>query len=187
MRCRHTGLDKNRYCNYYCYKSDRGIIGEIAFSMPSSSRFAVAVHILTLMAWSEDEPLKSEQVAESVNTNPVVIRRMLCELAEAGLVVSQTGSAGGSRLAHKAEDISLLDVYTAVECRGVFSLHRQPPSRHCPVGVNIETVLGQVLKEVDAAVERVLAKMTIRDIVLRLRPCTSPPGNRKRTVHVKTF
>ena len=56
--------------------------------MSTSSRFAVAVHILTLMAWSEDEPLKSEQVAESVNTNPVVIRRMLCELSEANLVVS---------------------------------------------------------------------------------------------------
>jgi DNA-binding IscR family transcriptional regulator len=45
--------------------------------MSTSSRFAVAVHVLTLMAWADEEPLKSEQVAESVNTNPVVIRRML--------------------------------------------------------------------------------------------------------------
>jgi len=60
--------------------------------MSTSTRFAVAVHVLTLMAWADEEPLKSEQVAESVNTNPVVIRRMLCELAEANLVVSQTGT-----------------------------------------------------------------------------------------------
>jgi Rrf2 family protein len=139
--------------------------------MSTNSRFAVAVHVLTLMAWSDDEPLKSEQVAESVNTNPVVIRRMLCELAEAGLVVSQTGSLGGSRLAHEPTETTLLDVYQALECRGVFSLHRQPPSRECPVGVNIETVLGEVLQEVDSAVEQVLAKITISDVVQRLKPC----------------
>ena len=129
------------------------------------------------MAWSGEEPLKSEQVAESVNTNPVVIRRMLCELAEAGLVVSQTGSLGGSRLASDPAKTTLLDVYQALECGGVFSLHRQPPSRDCPVGVNIETVLGDLLLEVDAAVEAVLAKITISDVVQRLKPCVSKETN----------
>jgi Rrf2 family protein len=139
----------------------------------TSSRFAVAVHILTLMAWSDDEPLKSEQVAKSVNTNPVVIRRILCELAHARLVVSQTGSAGGSKLARRPDAITLLDIYEAVECRGVFSLHRHQPSRRCPVGINIETVLGEVLEEVDSAVEHVLTRITIQDVVLRLKPRVS--------------
>jgi Rrf2 family protein len=139
----------------------------------TNSRFAVAVHVLTLMAWTEDEPLKSEQVAESVNTNPVVIRRMICELSQANLVVSQTGSLGGSKLARKPEAITLLDVYRALEFPGVFSLHRQPPSRRCPVGVNIETVLSNVLEEVDSAVEQVLAAITLEDLVKRLKPCTS--------------
>jgi len=139
--------------------------------MSTNSRFAVAVHVLSLMAWSGEEPLKSEQVAESVNTNPVVIRRMLLELAEAGLVVSQTGSLGGSRLANDPAKTTLLDVYRALEYGGVFSLHRQPPSRDCPVGVNIETVLGDVLSEVDSAVERVLENITINDVVQRLKPC----------------
>ena len=139
--------------------------------MSTNSRFAVAVHVLSLMAWSGEEPLKSEQVAESVNTNPVVIRRMLKELAEAGLVVSQTGSLGGSRLANDPAKTTLLDIYQALECRGVFSLHRQPPSRDCPVGVNIETVLGEVLLEVDSAVEQVLKNITINDVVRRLKPC----------------
>lgn len=139
--------------------------------MSTNSRFAVAVHVLSLMAWSGEEPLKSEQVAESVNTNPVVIRRMLLELAEAGLVVSQTGSLGGSRLANDPAKTTLLDVYEALECGGVFSMHRQPPSRECPVGVNIETVLGDVFLEVDSAVEQVLGKITINDVVQRLKPC----------------
>jgi Rrf2 family protein len=139
--------------------------------MSTNSRFAVAVHVLSLMAWSGEEPLKSEQVAESVNTNPVVIRRMLLDLAQAGLVVSQTGSMGGSRLATDPAKTTLLDIYQALECRGVFSLHRQPPSRDCPVGVNIETVLGEVLQEVDSAVELVLKNITIDDVVQRLKPC----------------
>ena len=139
--------------------------------MSTNSRFAVAVHVLSLMAWSGEEPLKSEQVAESVNTNPVVIRRILLELAEAKLVVSQTGSLGGSRLANDPAKTTLLDVYQALECGGVFSMHRQPPSQDCPVGVNIETVLGDVFLEVDSAVEQVLGKITINDVVQRLKPC----------------
>lgn len=148
--------------------------------MSTSSRFAVAVHILTLMAWSEDEPLKSEQVAESVNTNPVVIRRMLCELSEANLVVSQTGSMGGSRLSRKPAEISLRDVYHAVECPGVFSLHRQPASRHCPVGMNIESVLGSVFEEANSAVEQVLARISIRDVMLRLKLGTAATRHHTR-------
>ena len=145
--------------------------------MSTNSRFAVAVHVLSLMAWSDEEPLKSEQVAESVNTNPVVIRRMLRELADAGLVVSQTGSLGGSRLANDPAKTTLLDVYQALECAGVFSMHRTPPSRDCPVGVNIETVLGDVFLEVDSAVEQVLGTITINDVVQRLQPCGAATTN----------
>lgn len=144
----------------------------------SSSRFAVAIHVLTLMARTGDEPLKSEQVAESVNTNPVVIRRILCQLARARLVHSQTGAAGGSRLARPSRQITLLEVYRAVEAGEVFSLHRQPPNQQCYVGMNIETVLGGVLEEVGSAVESVLAKITIEDVLGRLRPC--PPSRRAR-------
>jgi Rrf2 family protein len=150
--------------------------------MSTSSRFAVAVHVLTLMAWADDEPLKSEHVAESVNTNAVVIRRMLCELAESKLVVSQSGAMGGSKLARGPEQITLLDIYQAVESRGVFSLHRHPPNRHCPVGVNIGTVLNQVLDEVDTAVESVLSNITIKDVVSRLQPCVSSPVPKRKQV-----
>ena len=150
--------------------------------MSTSSRFAVAVHVLTLMAWADEEPLKSEQVAESVNTNAVVIRRMLCELAESDLVVSQTGSMGGSKLARLPERITLLDIYQAVESRGVFSLHRHPPNPDCPVGVNIGAVLNGVLDEVDSAVERVLANLTLRDVVSRLQPCLSSTNGKSVSI-----
>ena len=141
--------------------------------MSTSSRFAVAVHVLALMAATGDEPVKSESVALSVNTNPVVIRRILCALAQARLVTSQTGAAGGSRLARKPNQITLLDVYRAVEKGDAFLLHRQPPNRHCPIGMNIETVLAGILEEVNAAVERVLAKITVEQVLQSVRTCSS--------------
>jgi Rrf2 family protein len=148
--------------------------------MSNSSRFAVAVHVLSLMAWSEDEPIKSEQIAVSVNTNPVVIRRMLCELAEDKLVVSQTGSTGGSRLGREPGEITLLDVYRAVECAGGFTLHQKSPSDQCPVGGRIGAVLEDVRGEVDSAIEQVLARITIEDVVLRLKPGAGRSEMKKR-------
>lgn len=149
--------------------------------MATSSRFAVAVHILTLMAASGDEPLKSEFVACSVNTNPVVIRRLLCALGRARLVTTQTGASGGARLARRASRITLLDVYRAVEAREVFALHSQPPSRSCPVGMNIGAVLENVLEDVESAVEQVLANITIERILRNLRPAsTAGRGRRAR-------
>ena len=147
--------------------------------MSTSSRFAVAVHVLALMARSNDESLKSEQMAGSVNTNPVVVRRMLCELADGKLVFSCTGSTGGSRLARQPDQITLLDVYRAVDCQGVFSLH-QHPNRRCPVGVSIGRVLEEVQGEVDAAIEQVLARITIEDVVLRLSPAVRRPQIKKK-------
>jgi Rrf2 family protein len=117
------------------------------------------------MARAGDEPVKSEGVAASVNTNPVVIRRLLCELAHADLVVSQKGASGGTRLARKPEEITLLDVYRAVEGKDVFRLQRHRPSANCPVGAGVEAVLHGVLDEVNGAVEDVLAARTMGDVL----------------------
>jgi Rrf2 family protein len=146
-----------------------------------SSRFAVAIHVLTLLARSGDEPVKSDSVAASVNTNPVVIRRILCALAAAELVTSQSGAAGGSRLARRPEQITLCDIYRAVAGGDAFLLHRRRPDRRCIVGANIEEVLGGVLRETNAAVERALARTTIADIVARLQPCAPSTPRRPRT------
>jgi Rrf2 family protein len=120
--------------------------------------------MLALMAAAEEQPIKSDQMAGSVNTNPVVIRRILCSLSRAELVISQTGAAGGSKLARRAGQISLLDVYRAVEEGGVFALHRQSPNRRCAVGAAIESVLSDVLCEVNLAVEHALARTTIEQV-----------------------
>jgi len=117
------------------------------------------------MARAGEESIKSEGVAENVNTNPVVIRRLLCELAHAGLVISQKGATGGSRLAKRADDITLLDIYRAVEERDVFCLQRHRPNPACPVGAGIEVVLHEVLEDVNSAVEDVLRQRSLEDVL----------------------
>jgi Rrf2 family protein len=133
--------------------------------MASNSQFAVAVHILSMLAQKSDEKIKSECIAASVNTNAVVIRRLLCNLQEANLVVSQKGSTGGTRLAKKAEDINLNDIYQAVATGEVFSLHPSKPNQDCPVGKNIEAVLCNLQKDIDHAIKEKLVRYTLADIL----------------------
>src|SRR5476649_1007062 len=99
--------------------------------MPTSTRFAVAVHTLAALAVSGGKPLRSEDLANSVHTGPVVIRSLLSRLSNAGLTTSQLGSGGGALLAKPAKKIRLLDVYEAVEDTQLFSLHRVPPNADC--------------------------------------------------------
>lgn len=133
--------------------------------MASNSQFAVAVHILAMLAKGADERLKSEYIAESVNTNAVVIRRLLCNLQEANLVESQKGATGGTRLAKRAEEINLNEIYEAVSTGEVFSLHRQKPSQDCPVGKNIESLLCNLQKDIDNVIEDKLARYTLADVL----------------------
>jgi Rrf2 family protein len=134
----------------------------------SNSQFAMAIHVLALMAKSCDERVKSDYLAHSVNTNPVVVRRLLRNLFEAKLVISQTGACGGSCLTRNPKEISLIEIYRAVSCGEVFALHRQKPDQNCPVGKGIETVLCNLQREVDAAIEEKLSKLTLQDVIERI-------------------
>jgi len=131
----------------------------------TSSRFATAVHILTLLAFQGEEPATSEFIAGSVNTNPVVIRRLLRKLAEAGLVQSTPGSAGGSRLARDPRKITLRDVYAAVESVGLFGEHSQQPNPKCPVGREVVQLLAPRFAAAEDAATASLGRSTIADLV----------------------
>lgn len=111
--------------------------------MSTSTRFAVAIHILTNITLCRGQTVRSEDIARSVNTNPTVVRRILGALAEAGLTYSQMGQGGGALLARPAEAISLLDVYRAVEDQPYFMLHRTRPNDACYIGHAITPVLEQ--------------------------------------------
>jgi Rrf2 family protein len=131
----------------------------------ASNRFSIAIHALGLLARTEDKPLKSEQIACLVKTNPVVIRRILSELRRAQIVVSQAGAAGGTRLARKPEEILLVEIYRVIESRQIFALHRRKPDEKCEIGQSIEVVLLQIQNKLDRAIEDGLGKMTLAEVL----------------------
>ena len=150
--------------------------------MSRNCRFAVAVHIATLLAHTGEKPATSEWIAGSVNTNPVVVRRILASLARAGLVRSQRGTAGGSLLARPAEQITLRDVYLAVaEEDAAPPVHHQPPNDACPVGANIIAILVDELSRADAAKEAELAKTTVAGVLARIPFCPATRSATART------
>ena len=133
--------------------------------MAANSQFSIAVHILTMLATASDERIKSDYLAKSVNTNPVVIRRLLCNLQEANLVASQVGASGGTSLMQKPENIKLSEIYKAVVTGEIFSLHPKTPNQDCPVGKNIAAVLCGLQKEIDKTIEEKLAEYSLRDVI----------------------
>ncbi|MBW7457790.1 Rrf2 family transcriptional regulator [Paenibacillus sepulcri] len=133
--------------------------------MAISSRLAVAVHILVLIETHEGKRITSDYIASSVNTNPVVVRRLMGVLNKAGIIATTPGIPGATLL-RPAKDISLADVYCAVEHssqEGLFSLHENP-NPNCPVGNNIEHALEDTFGRAQIALESELAAVTIADI-----------------------
>lgn len=133
--------------------------------MQISSRFTIAVHTLLCIAhFSPTQKVTSAFIASSVNVNPVVIRRTLGQLKEAGIVSVEAG-VGGASLARPASEITLFDVYRAVECvRGsLFNFHENP-NVACPVGRNVHAVLDGKIEAAQRALEESLAQTSIADL-----------------------
>lgn len=130
-----------------------------------SSRFSIAVHILSLIAVSTQE-CTGDFMAGSVNTNPVIIRKIMGMLKKAGLVEVRPG-VGGASLLKTPEQITLLDVYRAVEVAeegGLFNFHNQP-NPACPVGRNIENALRAEMNEAQLALEKRLERVTLDQLI----------------------
>jgi Rrf2 family protein len=132
--------------------------------MGTSTRFAVGVHLLTALAASPGKAVRSEDIAESASTNPVVVRRLFSLMTSAGLIRARLGPGGGFELARPASDITLRDVFAALESGELFSEHRSPPSASCPVGAYILPVLREATAPAVEALQEELARATIADI-----------------------
>ncbi|MFF2727427.1 Rrf2 family transcriptional regulator [Streptomyces sp. NPDC058008] len=136
--------------------------------MSANSRLTIATHALTWIGLYQrrgHEVATSEQIATSVNTNPVVIRRLLSKLSKAGLADSRRGAGAGWRLARDLSAITLLDVYRAVEPGPVFALHPATPDPECVVGHGIGPAMSAVYDDVEAALRGELARTSLEDVL----------------------
>src|SRR6516165_6809485 len=139
--------------------------------MKTSCRFAMAVHALTVLAYKDGDRVTSELLAHSVNTNPVVIRRLLLALQEARLVETRKGAGFGSRLSRSAARINLGEVFRAVEPDEAFCLPPKKPNQACPVGQCIQSALERVFESALRALESDLSRTTLADVVSTVHEC----------------
>lgn len=136
--------------------------------MSANSRFAVATHVLTSLALaveaSPEALVTSEDLARSVNTSPVVVRRILGLLRKAGLVQAHTGRGGGATLARPAARITLLDIHRAVDEPMLFAMNPNRPNPACEVSCRMKDVLGPVFDDAERAVEARLSKVRLSQL-----------------------
>ena len=134
--------------------------------MQISSRFTVALHILTAIdQFSKDYKVTSDFLAGSIGTNPVIVRRLLGNLKDAGMITVPRGT-GGCELAKPLEKITFLDVYQAIdpiEENQLFHFHENP-NPECPVGRNIHSLLEGKLESIQQAMENQMKQYTVADL-----------------------
>lgn len=129
----------------------------------NNTRFATAIHIMTLLAESPQEWLTSEWMAGSININPVMVRKELSVLKEAGLIISRQGKVGGSQLAKNANDIKISEIYSAVKNTEVLGKKNNNPNPKCTVGKEINEHLESLFSETDQLVIRFLGNKTLQE------------------------
>jgi Rrf2 family protein len=137
--------------------------------MFANSHFALGTHALVALALREGSPMTSAELASSINTNPAFLRMLLGKLRDAGLIEVALGKGGGASLAKPAAQLTLADVYHAVERRPPARLHHGEPSRTCVVGRNILPVLQAVVLDVESAALNQLTGITVAKLADQVR------------------
>jgi len=122
----------------------------------NNTRFATAIHILTILAKSPDAWLSSDWIADSIQVNPVIVRKELGELQDHGWVISRKGKEGGYRLLIPSKEISLADIYKTVKKTDVLGKKNLNPNPKCPIGKDINKELEHLFEEIDESLFKTL-------------------------------
>lgn len=128
----------------------------------NNTRFATAIHIMTLLAKSPQEWLTSEWMAGSININPAVVRKEISVLREAGLITSRKGKEGGSQLSKGADSITISEIYSAVKNSEVLGKKNNNPNPVCSVGCEINNHLNDLFVETDQLVVKFLGDKSLK-------------------------
>ncbi len=137
--------------------------------MALNTQFSIAVHLLAGLGCSRDYEVTSANLAMSVNTSPSFVRRILAKLSKACLVCTATGKNGACRLARKPDEISLLEIYRAVNPPKAFAIHAYAAQSPCVVSCNIKAALERVLDQTQQAMEASLEKITLAAVIYDLK------------------
>lgn len=128
-----------------------------------NERLSTALHVLLHMAQQPERPMTSEEMAECVGTNPVVIRRTFAGLREAGIVSSVKGHGGGWRLARPASSVSLAEIQRALGERVVSLTSVEAPPR-CLLFQAVVRSLDEAVREAEQVLDRRLSTLTLADL-----------------------
>ena len=132
--------------------------------MKRNSRLSLALHTLSHMAGDPGRVRTSSDIADHAGTNPVVVRRVLGKLREAGLLTSEKGHAGGWKLAKPANGISLADVYLALDERLVSGTSQNEEPSNCSVETGLQARVAEVLDEIEESLIERLRETSIADV-----------------------
>jgi len=130
--------------------------------MRTSCRFAMAVHVLAVLAYKEGDRVTSASLA-------VVVRRLLLALQRARLVETGKGAGSGSRLSRAPSRINMAEVYRAVEEVEAFATPSRKPNASCPVGNCIRDTLARIFASAQLALERDLEKTTLAGLIATVK------------------
>ena len=125
---------------------------------------------MTALAFWPEEVMGSQKLAASVNTNPVVVRRLLLALRHARLIETFTGKHGGARLRKKPNNISLVDIYDAVESRRVIPVNERKALKQCHVSCHMRSIMSSVAESTERVVRQHLRDITLAQLVRKVRP-----------------
>jgi len=137
--------------------------------MRTSCRFAMAIHVLAVLAYEQGDRVTSASLASSINTNPVIVRRLLLSLKKARLVDTCKGAGSGSRLSRSPHRINMAEIYRSVEDSETFATPMRKPNSACPVGRNILDALGIYFVSAQKAMEADLGKTSLADVISTLK------------------
>jgi Rrf2 family protein len=133
--------------------------------MAINAQFSIAMHIMASLGCASGAGVNSALIAGSVNTSSSFVRRTLAKLSKAGLVETATGKHGACWLARPAREISLLEIYRAVDAPKAFAIHQYPVERRCAVSCHIKSALSRVLEETQEALEKSLSRISLARVI----------------------
>ena len=134
--------------------------------MASNTQFSIAVHLMTGLGYDSSSKGKtSGELSASVNACPSFVRRVVSKLSKAKLVKTTTGKSGACSLAKNPKQISLLDIYEAVEAPKAFAIHDYPVQKQCSISCNIKGSMERVLDQTQHSLEETLKKITLADVI----------------------